>query len=85
MLYNATVRSRDDVLHYDIGLGRDGANIRAKREKIPLKRDRADDKSGNDADGEHDSEKKEQDNDDDAEEDDDDASCFHSGIFLFGR
>lgn len=29
--------------------------------------------------------KGEQDNDDDAEEDDDDASCFRSGIFLFGR
>ena len=29
--------------------------------------------------------KGEQDNDDDVEEDDDDASCFRSGIFLFGR
>ena len=29
--------------------------------------------------------KGEQDDDDDAEEDDDDASCFRSGIFLFGR
>ena len=29
--------------------------------------------------------KGEKDDDDDAEEDDDDASCFRSGIFLFGR